>query len=185
MKTATPFASLVLASCMFTACLHTQIQHQPSAGDNLSFEINEEGLPANWIMYKPPYCNHNISLDTLRPKEGKQSLRFDISPCTEQHHVNFTGFTNEFMELTKGGGTYRVSFWLRNEGAQVRAKLNGVRAKGEGALPIIIEENSRLPEWKQFQTEVTIAPDMWLRFELQVRGEGSCWIDDVKIEKIN
>jgi hypothetical protein len=185
MKTAIPFASLMLTSCIFTACLHTQIQRQASAGDNLGFEIAEQGLPYNWIMYKPPYCNHNISLDTLRPKEGKQSLHFDISTCTEQHHVNFTGFTNEFMELTQGGGAYRISFWLRNEGAQVRAKLSGVRAKGEGAQAVIIEENSTLAEWKQFQTEVTIDADMWLRFELQVRGEGSCWIDDVKIEKIN
>ncbi len=183
MKRVIVSALFLLLLSIFEACLHTQIQRQPAAGDNLGFEITEHGLPSNWIIYNPPKCEHTVYADTSEYKEGSHSLRFDITTCTEEDKVNFTGFTNEFMELTRGGGKYHVSFWLRNQGTQMSIYINGVRAKGAGEQPIIIDVNDSFSEWKQFETDVAIDPDMWLRLELQVRGKGSCWIDDVKIEK--
>ena len=168
----------------FTSCLHTHVRRHAAAGDNLGFEISEHGLPTNWIIYEPSYCPHAVVLDTVHPHEGHQCLRFDISPCSQTDRVDYTGFTNEFMELTTGGGRYRVSFWMKNSGPHFRIYLNEVSAKTAGEKPIIIESAETISDWKRFEAEVTIQPEKWLRFELQVKGEGSCWVDDVVIERI-
>ncbi len=165
--------------------MHTQTHKKSSAGDNLGFEIMAADLPANWIFYQPEFCPYIISTDTSIFKEGKQSLRFDIQSCDANSRVDFTGFTNEFMKSTQGGCKYRVSFWIINKGPSLRIYLNGVSAKQAGKNPVIIEDQNPHPEWYLHQSEIMVPEDMWLRFEMQVRGEGSCWIDDVQIEKVD
>ena len=56
-----------------------------SAGLNGSFEVSENGLPVNWIMYTPntiPDADFQIILDKDIFKEGKQSLKFEVERCS-------------------------------------------------------------------------------------------------------
>jgi hypothetical protein len=170
--------------CILSSCLHTQVSRKTSAGENLSFEIAEKGRPVNWIIYEPPYCDYRATLDSIQPKEGMVALRFDMGTCSREDRIDYTGFTNEFMERTRGGGRFRISFWMKNKGTHFRIYLNETGAKESGNEPIIIESSDTINEWKQYQAEVNVQPEKWLRFELQVNGEGSCWVDDVTIERI-
>ena len=172
---------LVLGSA---SCLDTKVPRDSSAGPNLGFEYSQQGLPANWILYDPPQADYTISLDTMNPKEGRQSLRFDIRKCPEEGSVNFTGFTNEFPELTKGGGRYRISFWLKNKGTRYRIYAGGTKAKESAKSPVISEDSRSFPDWKKLEMETDIPADMWLRFEIRLKGQGTFQIDQVEIEKI-
>ena len=169
---------------MLSSCLHTHVRRNSAAGNNLGFELFEHGVPSNWIIYEPPYCPYTVSSDTVFTHEGHQSLRFEITQCSQPDRIDFTGFTNEFMELTKEGGRFRVSFWMTNIGPHFRIYLNEVSAHTAGEQPIVIESAETINDWKHFEADVNIHPEKWLRFELQVKGEGSCWIDDVSIEKV-
>lgn len=178
-------ALLVLLFCILTSCLHTKIPRKKSAGSNLGFEVSKRGLPANWIIYDPPHAEYRASLDTLNFKEGKRSLRFDIYRSAVEGRVNYAGFTNEFSSLTKGGGKYKLSYWVMNKGTKFRTYVNGVKTKGGGKNPAIIESAELISSWKLFETEIQIEPEMWLRFEIRIFKEGTFWIDDVRIEKLD
>ena len=48
-----------------------------SAGMNGGFEITEDDLPVNWVVYTPatiPTGDYDLVIDTVEYKEGKQSL---------------------------------------------------------------------------------------------------------------
>ena len=179
------FLRMIVASFMLSSCLYTKTPRNPEAELNLGFEYSKNGLPVNWILYDPPGFDYSISLDTSSPKEGRQSLRFDIHKSSEKGRVNFTGFTNEFPALTKGGGRYRLSFWIKNSGLQYRIYAGGTKAKESVGNPFVREEAATLPDWKKIEIETTIPADMWLRFEIQLKGKGSFEIDQVEIEKLS
>jgi hypothetical protein len=164
--------------------MDTKVPRDSSAGPNMGFEFSLNGLPANWILYDPPQADYTISLDTMNPKEGKQSLRFDIRKCPEEGRVNYTGFTNEFPELTKAGGRYKLSFWIKNRGLQYRIYAGGTKAKESVGNPVILEDSATFTEWKKMEFETRIPADMWLRFEIRLKGVGSFQIDQVEIEKL-
>lgn len=179
-------AKLVLFFPLFLlfSCLNTLTPRNSSAGPNLGFEFSEKGLPVNWILYQPASVEQKISLDTSNPKEGNQSLRIDVLSVPAESGPNFPGFTNEFMEETKGGGRYRIRFWVKNQGLKFRMQLGGVKAKESAANPVIKEESAYLTDWKQYEFNTEIPPDMWLRFEVLLKGIGSFWIDGVEIQKL-
>jgi len=179
--------SLILLACttlLLSSCLDTKVPRDAAAGPNLGFEFSQKGLPVNWILYEPPHLDHSISLDTNSPKEGKRALRFDVLKDPEERNRNFTGLTNEFPELTKGGGRYRISFWMKNTGTRYRISAGGTKAKESAKNPTLIEDSLTFPDWKKMEMETEIPADMWLRFEIRLKGQGSFQIDQVEIEKL-
>jgi hypothetical protein len=179
------FSSLLLLVLCSASCLDTKVSRDSSAGPNLGFEFSHNGLPANWILYDPPQFDYSISLDTSNPMEGKQSLRFDVRKSPEEGRVNYTGFTNEFPDLTKAGGRYRLSFWIKNKGLHYRIYAGGTKAKESDGNPLILEDSATFTEWKKMEFETRIPVDMWLRFEIQLKGEGTFQIDQVEIKKLS
>jgi hypothetical protein len=171
-------------SFILPSCLNSKNVRDPEAGSNLGFEFGKDGFPVNWILYQPSCYKQKISLDTSNPKEGNQSLRIDVLSVPAESGPNFPGFTNEFMEETKGGGRYRIRFWVKNHALKFRMQLGGVKAKESAANPVFKEESAYLTDWKQYEFNTEIPPDMWLRFEVLLKGKGSFWIDGVEIQKL-
>lgn len=175
--------SAAIISVGLTACLNTKNLINKFDDQNLGFEVEKKGLPSNWILYDPPKAHYTISMDTTFHMEGKQSLKFNITKGATGGRVDFTGFTNEFSSLTSEEGQYKLSFWAKNKDTKLKIKYGGVSSFG-GVQPEIITEENSFEDWKLFEYDVWIESGMWLRFEIRIYGEGTFWIDGVKIEKI-
>ncbi|PIP54539.1 MAG: hypothetical protein COX07_04790 [Bacteroidetes bacterium CG23_combo_of_CG06-09_8_20_14_all_32_9] len=161
-----------------------------SAGLNGGFEVFQNGLPVNWLMYTSktvPNSDFKIILDKSVFKEGQQSLKFEVKKCTGKAAWRSPGFTNEFFEVDKfmGEATYRISFWIKNSGTKFRITTACVKAMtGDDSLKKIIEENTEIVNWKYMEIDINIPKDYWLKMELSILEPGTFWIDDIKIDKI-
>lgn len=159
-----------------------------SVGLNGGFEIDRNGLPVNWLMYTPKTvsdADFKIELDNINFKEGKQSLKFDVSKCSSIGGWKSPGFTNEFFESGRfeGEGLYKLSFWIKNNGTTFNISSGGVAAK-EGEMVTLIENSEQIDEWRFHEFEIEIPHDKWLRMQLNILQPGTFWIDDVRIERI-
>ena len=156
-----------------------------SAGMNGGFEVTRSGLPVNWLVYAPttiPQGDYELIIDTVDPKEGKQSLKFLVQECLPTGGWHSPGISQEYSAVP--GKTYRVSFWVKNEGSEFRAQIGGVSAF-EGKYHTVVESGELIPDWKKIEYEYKMPMDFeTIRFELNVLKPGSFWIDDIKIEKI-
>ncbi|MCB0265699.1 MAG: hypothetical protein KDH95_21745 [Calditrichaeota bacterium] len=156
-----------------------------SAGLNGSFEISENGLPVNWLMYTPntvPDADFQIILDKESYKDGKQSLKFEIKRCLPTGGRHSPGFTNEWFD--KKEGRYLISFWIKTSGTAYRIRAGGVEAKS-GDMRTLIDGYEKIDDWKYLKYEIVVPKGRWLRMELNILNAGQFWIDNVKIEKIN
>lgn len=159
-----------------------------TAGLNGGFEVSKKGLPANWRIYTPrtvPDSDFQIILDKEVYKEGKQSLKFDVKKCSSTGGWKSPGFTNEFLEIGKfeGEAKYKLSFWIKNNGAEFNISAGGVAAM-EGEMIVLIKDKEQISDWKLLEYEIDIPKDRWLRMELNILQPGTFWIDDIKIEKM-
>src|SRR5712692_3845801 len=104
-----------------------------AAGMNGSFEVTKSGLPVNWHFYTKktvPSGDFDILIDTKEFKDGKQSLKFAVRACSGTGGRLSPGFSQEFE--AKPGETYKVSFWVKNDGSEFIVRVGGVSAfKGE------------------------------------------------------
>ena len=174
---------LALISCMQMSEKETD----ESAGLNGGFEITKNGLPVNWLMYTPNTVRDGefeIIIDKNIFKEGKQSLRFDVINCSSTGGWHSPGFTNEFFESGKfeGEGTYKLGFWIKNEGTKFIMKAGGV-SPNKGDMKVLIESDEQIEDWKYLEYEIIIPRERHLRVELNILEPGSFWIDGVLIEK--
>ena len=174
---------LALISCMQMSEKETD----ESAGLNGGFEITKNGLPVNWLMYTPNTVRDGefeIIIDKNIFKEGKQSLRFDVINCSSTGGWHSPGFTNEFFESGKfeGEGTYKLEFWIKNEGTKFIMKAGGV-SPNKGDMKVLIESDEQIEDWKYLEYEIIIPRERHLRIELNILEPGSFWIDGVLIEK--
>lgn len=154
---------------------------------NGGFETVSAGQPAHWILYNAsnhPKSNYEIKLDTENFKEGKQSLRFDVASCSPLGGNLSPGFTSEFFQAGKlqGPGTYTISFWVMNDGAEFRVRSGGVSTK-KGKMLTLIESAETHPNWQYYEYKVNVPAKNWMRFEVNVLSPGTFWIDDIRIEK--
>lgn len=175
--------AILLFAC--PSCLNTITPRDSAAGLNLGFENSKSGLPANWILYDPPQAEYTISLDTVQFTEGRQSLRFDIKRAALKGPLTYTGFTNEFIELTRGGGRYTLRFRVMNEGTRPEIIVSAVKAKGngKGPAPVRLQVPRQVTTWTLYEATLDIPPDYWLKFEAKIFEEGIFHIDDVTIEQ--
>lgn len=163
-----------------------ELEKDKSAGLNGGFEVFRNGLPVNWLMYGPKTVKNadfKITPDNEFYSEGKQSLRFDVVKCSSIGGVS-PGFTNEFFESGRfeGEGSYKLSFWVKNEGSTFKISAGGVSAM-KGNMTTLIEEKKQISDWKFFEYQIDIPKDNWLRMELRILQPGIFWIDDIQIEK--
>ena len=158
-----------------------------SAGLNGGFEIAENGLPVNWLIYTPktvPDSRFEVALDRDVFKEGRQSLRFQVDKCSAAGGWKSPGFTNEFSEIGKflGEADYRISFWIRNSGAAFAIAAGGVSAK-TGSMRTLMRDNAPTLQWRRFGYRVHVPENQWLRMELNILSPGTLWIDNVEITR--
>ena len=117
--------------------------------------------------------------------EGSQSLRFDVNSCSSSGGRGSPGFTNEFSDIGKfkGAGTYKLSFWIKNDGTRFRVKAGNVSPL-EGEMITLVESDEQLDEWKFYEYTINVPKERHLRMELNVLNPGTLWIDDIQIIKI-
>jgi len=179
--------SLLLIGCKSTMSV---INTDKNEGMNGGFESVKDGLPVNWYFYTEeivkkyaPDTDFDIITDTAEYIEGKQSLKFLVRDCSGNYGHYGPGFFKEFK--ADPGETFKVSYWIKNEGCEFLIKVYAVSAfKAEDGNTDQSKED--IPEWRKYEQTYTITEKkMWaLRFQLNILQPGTFWIDDLKIEKI-
>lgn len=156
-----------------------------SAGFNGGFEVTQNGLPVNWLVYTPrtiPTGDYDLIIDTVEYKAGKQSLKFLVRDCSRDGGNRSPGFSKEYR--ASPAATYTVGFWVKNEGAEFRARIGGVSAE-EGHYETIVQLAEDIPTWRYYEREYTMPSEFdRIRFELNVLRPGTFWIDEVTISGI-
>lgn len=187
LRLALPLAAVALV-CYFLAeaCSFSKRETDATAGFNGSFEAVKSGYPANWYIYHKPLEEGDAELDydDTDPVDGTQSLRFVVhraAPAGGWHSPGLFQLTD-----AEEGGSYRVSFWLKNQGCHIRLVINSETAESlEPRNPIyrkIGPEQTGEGAWKQFVYDYTVpAHYANIRFELNLLAPGTVWIDDVRI----
>ena len=177
------------ASVPFAACGPlSEKEVDAAAGLNGSFEVARNGLPVNWLMYTPNTvrdADFQIVMDREVFQDGRQSLKFDVVRCDSRGGSRSPGFTNEFFDVGRfrGPETYRVSFWIRNSGAEYMFVAGPVSAK-TGDMRVLRRDDSVVSDWTQYGFTIQVPNEQWLRMQLNVLSPGTLWIDDVRIEPV-
>ena len=177
----------MIAFGLLAACTKmSETVENESAGLNGDFEITESGMPVNWIFYTPktvPDSDFDLVIDREEFKSGKQSLKFVVRECSTTGGRLSPGFTREVA--AEPGATYRVSFWAKNHGSELRFILGGVSA-WEGKYGEEARISEPIEEWKRMEYEFRMPEDYErLRLELNVLKPGTFWIDDLNVEKVS
>ena len=173
-----------------------------SAGFNGGFEITKKGLPVNWSLYGPDIIKNGdveISLDSEDFMEGSQSLKLLVHKADPVGGWRSAGLfqTDHSVEA---GQPYKVSFWLKNQGCEIRLTIKNERGHSHRGLteaekkdraenpPIKMSlgvEETGTNTWRRFEYIYNVPEtDGSLRFELNIIQPGILWIDDVRLEKV-
>jgi hypothetical protein len=156
-----------------------------NAGFNGSFEHIKDGLPANWLVYTQNTTgegNFTIMPDTSDYMEGKQSLKFSVQNCSHKGGRFSPGIAQEMT--VKEGEEYKIFFYIKNEGADLRITIAGVNAfnRSEG---IVLHSSETIYEWRKFEYKYKIPSSMdRLRFEVSILKPGTMQIDGIEIGKL-
>jgi hypothetical protein len=163
----------------------SEIIEDESAGMNGGFEYTNSGLPVNWYFYTPttvPDSDFEIMIDTSDFPEGKQSLKFIVRNCSPAGGWYSPGFCNQFP--ADPGGTFRVSFWIKNQGSYFYIKIGGINSSA-GQYKTIVETNEEIDPWRNFEYNYVVPEGMnEIRFEVNILKPGVFWIDDIRINRV-
>ncbi|MBN1791505.1 MAG: hypothetical protein JW830_13470 [Bacteroidales bacterium] len=176
---------LIIAS--FTGCTRMSEQiPDSSAGMNGSFEYTQSGLPVNWLLYTPntvPSGDFDIIIDTIAPQNGKQSLKFMVRDCLPTGGWHSPGFCNQYGAMPDE--TYRVSFWVKNEGCRFLIRIGGVSAT-QVIYDTIVNSQATIESWELFEHDYTVPQGMAaIRIEANILQPGTFWVDDLRIDIVN
>lgn len=155
-----------------------------SIGMNGGFEIVKNGLPVNWLVYTEKTAKQGqfkFSIDD-DSKEGNNSVKFSAVKCSDKGGWYSPGISQE-VKVVKGG-KYRVTFWVKNMGAEMLVRINSVSAikKDEGQS---LRTSEIKEDWYKYEFVYKVPDNMEkLRVEINLVKPGTVWIDDVKVEKI-
>ena len=157
-----------------------------SVGMNGSFEITKSGLPVNWLIYTQKTIStgdYDFIIDSEQYKSGTQSLKFVVRACSPDGGWHSPGFSQEYDAIP--ATVYKVSFWVKNDGAEFRVKVGGITGD-KGRYETIVKSSENFATWTQFEHKYTIPPKFnRIRIELNVLKSGIFWIDDVEISGIS
>jgi len=156
-----------------------------SAGMNGSFEYVRDGLPVNWLLYTPktvPEGDFEIVIDTTEFAEGKQSLKFIVRECSPDGGWYSPGFCNQFPADPEG--TFRISFWIKNQGSYFYIKIGGINSSA-GQYETIVETNEEIKKWRKFEHSYSVPEGMnEMRLEVNILKPGVFWIDNIRIDRL-
>ena len=151
---------------------------------NGSFEVSENELPVNWLIYTPETTQEgdfDVYIDEEISRAGEKSLKFDIRNCSSAGGRKSPGITQEWDVLP--GENYIIRFWMINEGTNFRASTGWVSAF-EGKLEKIVSTDKDIPDWKLYEYRYSMPSDRdKIRFELSILSAGTVWIDEFSISK--
>ena len=51
-------------------------------------------------------------------------------------------------------------------------------------MKTLVETGDQIDQWRQFEFEIDVPNEMWLRLQLNILKPGTFWIDDVRIELV-
>lgn len=181
---------LVILPCLGCGRMSERIADD-SVGMNGGFEHAQSGLPVNWLVYSPrtiPTGKYELILDRDDFKEGEQSLRFLVHECSATGGWHSPGIAREDPAVP--GGSYLISFWIKNDGCDYVVTAGGVAAKTADYeivdSEIVGSSKDTRGAWRRVEYPITIPQEYEnIRFELSVRSPGSLWIDDVRIARID
>lgn len=176
------FFCFVLGACTTMS----RCEYDPTVGMNGGFEVSRSGLPVNWLIYAPdtiPSGDYELILDDQEYHSGSKALKFVVRQCSSTGGWHSPGFCNEFE--ASPGATYAISFWVKSDGAVLTARVGGVSAF-DGEYETIVRTAAKLETWTLYQHDYAM-PERFdtLRFEFNVLGPGTVWIDDVEISGIS
>lgn len=178
-------ALALMAGSVLSACGEkSETVRDEYAGMNGGFEVTRSGVPVNWIVYTPktiPDGDYDLVVDSADYHGGKQSLRFVVREASSDGGWRSPGFSQEFPATP--GQTYKVGFWVKNQGAEFLARVGGVSAF-DSEYETIVRSSDPIGSWRRFEHEYKVPLDFnKLRFELNVLRAGTFWIDDVTVER--
>jgi hypothetical protein len=157
----------------------------PKMGINGNFEIVDENLPVNWLIYTKNTVktgDFTFTFDNTDFQSGKQSLRFDVKNCSSEGGWYSPGISQEIP--VKSGEEFRISFWVKNTGSDFTFNIAGVSTFGRG-VTTIIKPTNKTGDWIHYKTTYKMSEEMTkLRLEFNVLQAGTVWIDDVVVEKV-
>ena len=182
--------SIVAVFVLWAAgCAGSVKKTDKTAGFNGSFEITKSGLPANWAIYPPSIKSEDaeLVLDTTDAKDGKQSLKFVIHKCPECSESGGWHCPGIFQEKPAiSEKSYKVSFWLKNQGCKFKVRLESIIAIRDYAdSKTVLDTNETFDDWRRYEYMHTICKDgTSFRFELNILSPGTLWIDDIRVEEV-
>ena len=139
----------------------------------------------NWLLYTPntvPTGDFDLIIDQTESQAGRQSLKFSVRACAATGGWHSPGLCKQYP--AHPGETYRVSFWIKNEGCRFSVRVGGV-SPFEGDYETIVESSDSLEAWTRFEHQYEMPTGKKfneIRFEMSVVQPGNIWLDDVKIE---
>ncbi|MFY8020610.1 MAG: carbohydrate binding domain-containing protein [Bacteroidia bacterium] len=179
---------LLIGSSLFLSLMSCSAQMSESKKNtqvdfNGSFEVFEDGLPVNWLVYTSKTVktgDFSISSDANEFKLGKQSLRFDIKNCSAAGGRFSPGIAQEIP--VKSGETYTVSFWAKNTGSDFVCTIAGINSFARGSTTSL-KSNNNSGEWTYYTAQYQIPEKMdQLRIELNILQGGTVWLDGIEIK---
>ena len=195
MKTVKLFFLFAIIPFAFQSCISNREIRDQSAGMNGGFEIVQNQLPVNWYFtrYKETIEQNDRSIndfdiisDSNDVKEGNRALKFVIRKCSNKGMFQSPGLFQEFE--VKSGATYRMSFWVKNNGTNFKIDIAAITLKGDSKEPNdvkSISSNETFSEWKQYLIEKHIPSDLdRIRIDLTLLSPGIFQIDDVQLHEI-
>lgn len=152
---------------------------------NGGFELFEDGLPLNWIVYdreKTRLNDFDVFKDSVNFAEGKASLKFVVRDCSGKPGRYSPGLTGEIK--AKADSTYKVSFKVKNNGCKWVVNVSGVSAFNAGDTKVVTDSLT-VSDWQSYECLYTMPEKMEnIRFELNVLSPGQLNLDDVRIETV-
>lgn len=153
------------------------------AGDNGSFEVSKNGLPANWLVYTQRTAgsgSFSVATDNTVAHTGKQSVKMAVTQCSDKGGRSSPGIAKEYEVAP---GNYEITYWTKNSGTKYRLQVSGVTATTSANGPTDIA-NPGNTDWTKHTLKYQLPANMKrLRVELNVLSAGTLWVDDVQVTK--
>lgn len=155
-----------------------------AAGSNRGFEVEKNGMPANWQLYTAKTTGtgkFTIATDNTTYHTGIRSLKFEVASCSAKGGRFSPGIAQEYDATP---GKYQLSYWVKNNGADYKAQIGGITAtRGEPGPADMQKANTS--DWTQHTLTYTLPAGMKrVRFEFNVLSAGTLWIDDVELTRM-
>ena len=153
-------------------------------GFEQSYDEGPVEFPRTMLFPGGPLCSGDTQIDKDRPHSGRACLKlFNHDP--KGHAMAAQNY--EVWEGFRPGRTYRLSAWMRSSqiakpnGLVIKALAPGMSALETWTIPYPADQK----EWTQGRVDFVMPEGTTaLRVMLLLGGEGTVWLDDVKLEEV-